>query len=210
MRSELSGGECSIDGCGRRAKYLKTGWCQTHYHRWWRTGDPLAVKQERGAKGADCVSWRGEDVTYHAVHTRVRTLRGRASDYSCVLCGGAAAEWAYDHTDPSPRLQVLPAWGGAEMTVEYSVDESRYEPRCRACHIYGDRSRKGGWVRKTHCRNGHQYDGENTYIHPRDGSQTCRRCAKERARRKREALRSQGLSSRGTKLRPQRVLKSTL
>lgn len=31
------------------------------------------------------------------------------------MCG-AAAEWAYDHTDPSPKLQVLPAWGGAEMT----------------------------------------------------------------------------------------------
>jgi hypothetical protein len=31
-------GTCSIDGCTRPRKYVSTGWCQTHYHRNYRTG----------------------------------------------------------------------------------------------------------------------------------------------------------------------------
>lgn len=37
---------CSIEGCNRKAKYAKTGICQTHYHRMWRTG-----KYEKTPKG---------------------------------------------------------------------------------------------------------------------------------------------------------------
>lgn len=36
-------GVCTIDGCGRSSRYR--GWCKTHYGRWWRHGDPLALKR---------------------------------------------------------------------------------------------------------------------------------------------------------------------
>ena len=39
---------CAIDGCDRRAANSR-GWCQRHYLRWWRYGDPL--KQKRIANG---------------------------------------------------------------------------------------------------------------------------------------------------------------
>lgn len=35
---------CSIEGCNRPVKIKSRGWCQTHYFRWRRNGDPLAVK----------------------------------------------------------------------------------------------------------------------------------------------------------------------
>lgn len=42
--------ECSIDKCTHTAKYAETGWCQTHYHRYWRTGttelSPKALQAE--------------------------------------------------------------------------------------------------------------------------------------------------------------------
>lgn len=37
----------------------------------------------------------------------------------------------------------------------------------------------------THCPRGHEYTGENTYIHP-DGSRKCRACSKARSHRKAE------------------------
>lgn len=34
---------CSVPGCGSTT--LARGWCQTHYQRWQRTGDPLLLKK---------------------------------------------------------------------------------------------------------------------------------------------------------------------
>lgn len=36
--------------------------------------------------------------------------------------------------------------------------------------------------RKTHCRHGHEYTPENTYIRPSDGSRACRTCMYTRHR----------------------------
>lgn len=36
---------CAIETCGRAAK--KRGWCETHYSRWQRHGDPLTVLHAR-------------------------------------------------------------------------------------------------------------------------------------------------------------------
>ena len=42
--------KCSIDGCGRTK--AKRGWCNTHYQRWRRHGDPDIVLQIRGSECA--------------------------------------------------------------------------------------------------------------------------------------------------------------
>ena len=33
---------CAVDDCGRTRTHL--AWCQTHYQRWHRCGDPLGVQ----------------------------------------------------------------------------------------------------------------------------------------------------------------------
>lgn len=40
---------CTISGCGAPAK--ARGWCQDHYNRWYRYGDPLREPPERNLKG---------------------------------------------------------------------------------------------------------------------------------------------------------------
>ena len=185
-------GECSIETCTRTAKYASTGWCQTHYHRWWRTGDPLGVKQERGAGGSDSVNWKGDDITYRTAHTRLIRVKGKASQQDCVRCGKPAQAWAYDHSDPDERVEMIDGY-----PCPYSPDLARYQPMCRSCHVKLDRGEHGqGWARKTHCVNGHPFDEANTYVRA-NGERNCRRCAAERESAKRARLRKNGLSSRG-------------
>jgi hypothetical protein len=58
---------------------------------------------------------------YQAAHRRVVYLWGKASQYPCAHCGGAAHHWAYDWTDPSSR-------------EDYSHFPEFYMPLCRSCH----------------------------------------------------------------------------
>lgn len=59
---------CSIDGCGQLE--FNRGWCQKHYHRWWRHGDPTAGRIANGSSiffrffdkvlvGDGCWEWQG-------------------------------------------------------------------------------------------------------------------------------------------------------
>lgn len=48
-------------------------------------------------------------------------------------------------------------------------------------------------VNKTHCKRGHPYSPDNTYIIPSSGSRMCRTC--QRLRQQAERLRSAGLAS---------------
>lgn len=187
-------GECSIESCSRTAKYPSTGWCQTHYHRWWRTGDPLGVKQERGASGTDNVNWKGDDVKYRQMHNRIKNSKGDAAQHDCVTCGKPANNWAYDHTDPDEKTHRQPNWRNA---ISFSTDIDHYQPMCHSCHVKLDRGEHGnGWQRKTQCINGHLYDEANTYMHPR-GHQACRQCSNDRAAARRKLLRDKGLTARG-------------
>lgn len=56
---------CSVEGCSKQV--LKRGWCSTHYWRWRRNGDPLAVSRGPARtfydevvlvfEGEDCLIW---------------------------------------------------------------------------------------------------------------------------------------------------------
>ena len=70
------------------------------------------------------------DVTYFTAHERVKRARGAAATRRCADCGGAASQWSYDHDDPDE----LVAGDVSAHPVAYSVDPSRYSPRCVRCH----------------------------------------------------------------------------
>jgi hypothetical protein len=108
---------CVINEC-KRTHYAR-GWCVTHYRRWQRHGDARAdsavVKRSRDGEG------------YPVVMRRLRRERGSATARACADCGGAAACWSYDGHDPDARVHP-------QRGLEYSLDITRYRPRCRFCH----------------------------------------------------------------------------
>lgn len=160
---------CSVRRCSRKRKYVKTGWCQTHYHRWWRTETTeLLPKQVR------------TDLTYYGAHGRIKMYWGSASQYFCIECGEQAAEWAYDGTDPS-ELEGEVKVDGVKYPVRYSVWPEFYAPLCTGCHRAKDRS---AWsLRRTHCKNGHEMTKENTYTRPsRPNTKECRTCRAENSK----------------------------
>jgi hypothetical protein len=83
---------CSVPGCEKKSR--KRGWCQSHYLRWWRHGDPTGGGSSKGAAqtflsasfeydGDECLIWpfyRTKE-GYGAIH-----LRGRCRIVSRVVC----------------------------------------------------------------------------------------------------------------------------
>lgn len=118
------GATCSIEDCDRPTAGL--GWCDKHYQRYRSTGDPTTPLPERGPR------WVGDSVSYNGMHQRIGKLRGPARDQKCVSCGEVANHWAYDHTDPAPKV---------ESGKPYSLDPQRYRPMCQPCHRRMDAER---------------------------------------------------------------------
>jgi hypothetical protein len=71
---------------------------------------------------------------YGAAHARVKRDRGATRGHQCIDCGAQAAQWSYDHTCPDELTDG--ATGAA-----YSLNVSRYDPRCVSCHKQYDLSR---------------------------------------------------------------------
>lgn len=98
-----------------------------------RTGD-----LNRGTVASCGAHGRRDDAGYGAAHDRVRADRGRAEDYQCTDCGGAARHWSYNHSDPDERHSDKPRHYGAA----YSLDPAHYSPRCVPCHKRFDLDRR--------------------------------------------------------------------
>ncbi|AXH67882.1 hypothetical protein J4T99_gp077 [Mycobacterium phage Bromden] len=90
--------------------------------RWTNWSDPESVRKV-GLSGA---------------HSRVARLWGRAADYDCYVCGGVAAQWAYDGSDPSQLLGVKDTSNTVPMW--YSAYPEFYAPMCFKCHKLKDRA----------------------------------------------------------------------
>lgn len=153
--------ECSIEGCANQMKYGKTGWCQTHYHRWWRSGTTdLLVRRPNH-----------EALKYRAVHAVVEREWGRARKYLCVACGDRAKEWAYDGTDPSEKEELI----AGRHPVQFSVWPEFYMPMCFPCHRLKDASAR--WARRSHFpKCGHPRTEENIQRRKDGRPNGCRTC----------------------------------
>lgn len=75
--------------------------------------------------------------SYNWTRRKLREARGPASEQQCG-CGSPADHWAYDHTDP----RELVGDTGRGITATYSLDFTRYVPRCCSCHARDNAGRK--------------------------------------------------------------------
>lgn len=108
---------CAVPRCGKPVR--SRGYCNTHYRRWQRYGDPRAQ--------APIESKIPGGVGYWSVHQRLKTELGPASAQKCMDCGAPARDWSYDGTDLDERIDPYRGY-------RYSLDLGRYRPRCRGCH----------------------------------------------------------------------------
>jgi hypothetical protein len=81
----------------------------------------MPIDKSEAYRGEGNPKWRGNDAKYLARHARVRTVRGKATEYECSSCGTQIArEWAQVH-------------GGDPFDV------MAYQPMCIPCHRDYDR-----------------------------------------------------------------------
>lgn len=106
---------CLVDDCDR--KHFGSGYCEMHLQRIRKRGT-LELPPHH--------MWIGNAARYSTVHQRIRRAKGKAADHLCVLCGGPASQWAYDHADPDEQM--------SDDGRPYRLDLDRYRPMCALCH----------------------------------------------------------------------------
>lgn len=187
---------CAIDGCGRQ-RYAR-GWCSRHYNNWMRRGiheipRPSLIERVMSKVDKDgavpagrpelgpCWIWTAHLNRAGYGQVNRGATEGRALVHRVV----------YEH-------EVGPIPDGLELDHLCSVPAC-----CNPAHLEAvthaenvRRGRAGDSVRqraaeRTHCANGHPYEGDNYRI-TKQGRRRCRVCVREWARRKKAAVR-QGL-----------------
>ncbi len=162
---------CSIAGCDRR--WHCRDWCSMHYRRWWRTGNPMGragvLPIERFekffCKGSGCWLWTGGlDTGGYGIFTVMGTNMG-------------AHRWAYEHYVGSiPDGLVIDHL----CRRRNCVNPDHMEPVTVA-----ENNLRGVGVgainaRKTHCKHGHPFDDDNTYVY--NDIRYCATCVARRSR----------------------------
>jgi hypothetical protein len=182
---------CLFDGCESPARGL--GFCHTHYQRLRTHGDPSIVNDRLREQNP---RWRSGPVSYNTMHARLKAQRGPASRNTCEHCGAQAAQWAYDHADPSSRFEDRSdaRYKAGVRRFEYSLDVGHYLALCSPCHRAFDIKHSPRHnAAKTHCPQGHPYDEANTGFQqrsPTNRGRRCRKCNAARQRARKQALRS--------------------
>lgn len=200
MRGRRPEGPCSVDGC-ERTVYALT-WCTMHYVRWKRHGDPTTKLTKRG-EAPEARFASSYEVAESGCWQWTGALRG--SGYGGFPDGRKtyrAHRWAYEHfVGPIPE--------GLELDHlcrnKLCVNPAHLEPVTRLVNI----QRRVPFLnmpKKTHCKHGHAFTEENTYISCRNGKQhrSCRACL---AARQREYRRN-GDTKAASRARRQRRLKA--
>ncbi|MFJ4997129.1 NUMOD4 motif-containing HNH endonuclease [Microbacterium sp. NPDC088619] len=194
---------CSVSDCS--SPVSARGWCSRHYHRWHRTGSPVAPASPQGESEDHSQSWRPV-VGFEGIY--------EVSDQGNIR--------SLTRIDPHPRLgevhrlgkrrsliemgngymRVMLSSGGkkSQVSVHRVVLEAFVgpcPPGMEACHANGirgdnrlsnlrwdtrvsnaaDRAQHGNdWQKKkTHCPQGHPYTGDNLVLESA-GARRCRTC----------------------------------
>lgn len=168
--------QCSIPDCGKPAR--SRGWCNPHYQRWLKHGDPLApvIRKNWVRPGQLSVEerfWRLVDKS--GAHWLWRGYinpkgYGQFQPKRGESGGGGAHRFAYQLlVGPIPaELQLDHLCRVRHCVWPIHLEVVTYlENQMRSPLKYGN---------KTHCQNGHAYTSENTIRCNRGKWQRCRIC----------------------------------
>lgn len=161
---------------------MARGWCNTHYTRWQRHGDPLGGHErqsvlemftERVEKHPDgCWHWTGpvDRSGYAVFRAHGKRFRGH--------------RWAYEHfVGPIPAGLVIDHL----CRVHGCVNPAHLEPVTNRENVLRGVGRAAQNARKSHCPSGHELAGDNVRISGR--RRYCRACRARRDKRRYERLR---------------------
>lgn len=82
-RKNLPGKRCLIDGCDNKRK--AKGWCNVHYGRWVRNGDPLVTQRVRIGVGATKTNAYGYVLEFRPDHPAARASDGWVMQHRRVM-----------------------------------------------------------------------------------------------------------------------------
>lgn len=165
--------------CGQ--KIVARGWCNKHWNRWRKYGDPEFTKQIRGdieARFWSHVERRGDDECWPW-----KSLKNE-NGYATFTIGGkrvSAHRWAYERfVGPIPEgltIDHVKANGCTRRDCTNWV--SHLEPVTMRENTLRSNSPSAVNARKTHCDSGHELTSDNVYI---DGTRRrCRACNRARS-----------------------------
>lgn len=191
---------CSIEGCEKVVQ--GRGLCNVHYRRWWRPNwtprsTPFTDEQRsRYRQRFEAkINYDGPTMRAELTPCWVWTGKPNASGYGQFAMGGHGY-----------RAHVA-AWVLADGPIPPEtpcVCHACDNPICvRMSHLFlgtradnnADRKRKGRG-RNIHCKWGHPFDAENTYVDAQ-GHRTCRACGRRRNRAHRRERKIDRVTGRG-------------
>src|SRR5215216_3417771 len=169
---------CKAPGCDKRTR--KHGFCAKHDYRWRRYGDPLAVREIHGddltrfwskvTKTAGHWEWTGTIGSTGYGFFRTPEGQQLAHRYAWELLVGPIPEGL--------TLDHIKEWCGLRSCVKVLADEhgpAHLEPVTRGENTLRGDTITAANLRKTHCPQGHSYDG----ISPSNGQRTCSECRRK-------------------------------
>jgi len=180
----MAKGTCSVEGCERDAD--ARGWCPMHYARWKRNGDPLLLASPLSVS----------DLFWRKVDTNGPIPEQRPDLGPCWPWTAGSDRKGYGRVLRRHGRSALAHRFAYEEMVGTVPDGRELDHLCfnRLCcnpaHLepvtHEENLRRGdmGWrSEQTHCKHGHEFTPENTYL--RIGKRHCRTCRREHAKARR-------------------------